>query len=94
MTQCAEHVAYQLPNEFTRVGYLMTAIECSDPKLQAAMANIDGDSGPGGKRSDFEAAAAYLLPKDPVASRQPANLVLASGRARFVHATKTRLQAL
>ena len=33
------------------------------------MANVDGDTGAGGKRSDFEAAESFLLPKDPVAAR-------------------------
>ena len=69
MTQCAQYVEFQLPNEYTRVGFLLTSIQCSDPKLQASMANVDGDTGVGGKRSDFEAAASFLLPKDPVAAR-------------------------
>ena len=38
--------------------------------LQAAMANINDDTGPNGKRGDFEAAVAYLLPKDPVIRRK------------------------
>ena len=67
MTQCAQHVQFQLPNEYTRVGYLLTAIQSTDPKLQAAMANVDGDTDANGKRNNFESAAAYLLPKDPVA---------------------------
>ena len=69
MTQCAQYVEFQLPNEYTRVGFLLNSIQSSDPKLQAAMANVDGDTGAGGKRSDFEAAASFLLPKDPVAAR-------------------------
>ena len=40
MQQCAEHIAYQLPNELTRVGYLLEGIQCSDPGLQAAMASV------------------------------------------------------
>ena len=75
MVACAEHVQYQLPNEHTRVGYLLDAIECNDPALQAAMANIDQDVGDGtaanpGKRNDFELAVAALLPKDPVARKR------------------------
>ena len=31
------------------------------------MANIDDDTGMCGKGNDFESAASYLLPKDPVA---------------------------
>ena len=67
MTQCSQHVQFQLPNEYTRVGYLLTAIQSSDAKLQAAMANVDGNTGVDGKRNNFESAASYLLPKDPVA---------------------------
>ena len=67
MKSCYEHVAYQLPNDHTCVGYL-NAIKCDDAGLQAAIANILDDEN--GKRQDFEAAAAYLLPKDPVAKRR------------------------
>ena len=75
MQACAEHVEFQLPNEHSRVGYLLDAIECNDPPLQAAMANVEEDVGDGtadnpGKRNDFELAVAYILPKDPVAKKR------------------------
>ena len=78
MQQCSQYVAYQLPNEHTRVGFLLDAIECNEAPLQAAMANIEDDTEVGGtptnpipgKRNDFEAAVAYLLPKDPVARKR------------------------
>jgi len=70
MTQCADHVEFQLPNEYTRVGYLLSGIETSDPKLQAAIAVVESDSNADGKRHNFEDTASYLLPKDPVAARQ------------------------
>ena len=73
MTQCAAHVDFQLPNEHTRVGYLLEAIQCSDAGLQAAMASIKVDTGANGKRNDFEASAAHLLPYDPVAKRRAQN---------------------
>jgi hypothetical protein len=41
---CAEHVQYQLPNEHSRVGYVIDAIESDDAPLQAAMANILDDT--------------------------------------------------
>jgi hypothetical protein len=72
MQACAEHVQYQLPNEHSRVGFLLNAIENSDAGLQAAMASINVDDGPTGKRNDFEAAASYLLPYDPVARKRTA----------------------
>ena len=49
MQQCSQHVAYQLPNEHTRVGFLLDAIQTSDAGLQAAMAQIKTDDGPNGK---------------------------------------------
>ena len=70
MLQCAEHVTYQLPNEYTRVTYLLDAIETSDAALQAAIALCRNDTGPTGKRSDFEATAAFMLPHDPVARKR------------------------
>ena len=67
--QCAEHIAYQLPNELTRVVYLLEGIQCSNPHLQAAMASVRTDDGANGMRSDFERAAAHLLPYNPVARK-------------------------
>ena len=72
MQQCAEHVDYQLPNEHSRVGYLLDAIESTDPSLQAAMALVRNDTGADGKRNNFEATASYLLPHDPVARKRTA----------------------
>ena len=40
MQQCAKHIAYQLPNELTRGGYLLEGIQCPDPGLQAAMVSM------------------------------------------------------
>ena len=37
MQASAEHVQYQLPNEHSRVGFLLEAIQCSDPGLQATV---------------------------------------------------------
>ena len=70
MQQCAEHVEYQLPNEHTRVGYLLEGIQCSDVGLQAAMASVRTDDGPTGMRNTFETAATHLLPYDPVAKKR------------------------
>ena len=70
MSAGAEHVECQLPNEFTRVGHLLDAIQSSDPALQAAIAAIRQDDGEDGMRHDFERAVAKLLPVDPVARRR------------------------
>ena len=70
MSACAEHVQYQLPNEHSRVGLLIDAIQCADAGLQAAMASVKTDNGPYGLRNDFERAVAHLLPYDPVAKKR------------------------
>ena len=70
MLACAEHVQYQLPNEHSRVGFLLDAIQCADAGLQAAMASVKTDNGPNGMQNNFEQAAAHLLPYDPVAKKQ------------------------
>ena len=70
MQASAEHMQYQLPNEHSRVGFLLEAIQCSDPGLQAAMASIKTDNGLEGMRNNFEATAAHLLPYDPVAKKR------------------------
>ena len=61
---------YQLPNEHSRVGFLLQAIQCSDPGLQAAMPSIKTDNGLEGMRNNFEATPAHLLPYDPVAKKR------------------------
>jgi hypothetical protein len=64
---CALHVDYQLPNERTRVKYLLDSIRgCNDPGVQARIANIEGDDSANGKRNQFEDSVTHLLPADPV----------------------------
>ena len=71
MTQCAQKITVQLPNEFSRVGYLLDAIECHDPQLQAAMAQVRQDKTPVvGMRNNFENAVAQILPAGPVARKR------------------------
>jgi hypothetical protein len=70
MQAAAEHVTYQLPNEHSRVGYLLEAIQCNDAGLQAAMASIKTDQTPNGMRNNFEAASTHLLPYDPVQKKR------------------------
>ena len=45
MQASAEHVQYQIPNEHSRVGFLLEAIQCSDPGLQGAVASIKTENG-------------------------------------------------
>ena len=70
MQASAEHVQYQLPNEHSRVGFLLEAIQGSGPGLQAAMASIKTDNGLEGMRNKLEATAAHLLSYDPVAKKR------------------------
>jgi hypothetical protein len=70
MSQCATHINYQLPNANSRVTYLLSALECMHPPLQAAMALIRSDQDEDGKMNDFEATASFLLPHDPVANKR------------------------
>ena len=66
MRVAAAHVDCQLPTEHTRVGYLLDSIESKDAALNAAIASVEEDQGPTGKRNDFESAVSHILPKDPV----------------------------
>ena len=73
MHACTQHVNYQLPNEHSRVGYVLDDIENTHPPLLATMANIEEDIGTDaapGKCDNFENSDAYLLPKDPVIKRR------------------------
>ena len=64
------HVDFQLPNSHTRVGYLLDAIKCDDAALLAAIAKVEEDDTPQGKRNDFELCATHLLPKDPIVKKR------------------------
>ena len=68
--RCAEHVPFQLPLETTRVSCLLNAIECKDPELQAAIANVRMDNDKNGKLNNFKLAATHLAPRDPVARKR------------------------
>jgi len=70
MTAAAEHVTYQLPNEHSRVGYLLDSLQTADAGLNAAMASIKTDTANDGMRNDFEQAVTHLLPYDPVLKRR------------------------
>ena len=64
----------QLPNDRTRVGWLLDAIkECADKDVTAALAAVCLDDEPGGMRHDFERAVTFMLPTDPVKKRTDKN---------------------
>jgi hypothetical protein len=68
----SEHIEYQLPNEHSRVGYLIDSIQNNDPGLQAGLANVRSDKGPEGMRGDFETMVAHILPYCPVTKKRTA----------------------
>ena len=70
LQEASNHVTFQVPNEHTRVGYLIDNIKCSDAALQAAIAKVRTDTG--GARDNFEQAVTELLPVDPY-TRNKAN---------------------
>eukprot|EP00957_Ditylum_brightwellii_P071602 5443724-Ditylum_brightwellii.AAC.1 len=74
MKEVTEHVPLQLPNKFTRVGFLLAGITSSEAKLQAAMANNKSNAdlaSETSKRHHFELAVNYLQPFCPVLKKFP-----------------------
>ena len=58
MASCAQHITRQIPEEPTRVDYLLDGIVTTDAELQAAMATVRQDTRPViGARNNFERAA-------------------------------------
>ena len=70
MQDCTEFVPFQLPNDLTRVKYMLNGIENSDADLKAAIALVRTDDGADGAYNNFEKAAAFIIPLDPVAKRR------------------------
>jgi len=69
----SEHTPYQLPNEHTRVRLLLDGIETQDAQLLTAVEAVRADNVPEtGKANNFEAAAAHLQPRCPVARKRQA----------------------
>ena len=71
LTEASAHVAYQLPNDRTRVTYLLDSIRCTDPELLAAVAAVKNDDA--GMRDAFELTATSISPADPVARKRMNN---------------------
>ena len=70
LQRCAEHVQVEIPNERSRVGYLLDNIDCQDRDVTTALSHIRLDDTQQGMRSDFERAVAFLLPTDPVKKKK------------------------
>eukprot|EP00957_Ditylum_brightwellii_P068581 5206857-Ditylum_brightwellii.AAC.1 len=83
MKEAAEHIPFQLPNEFTRFGFLLATIKCSDTVLQDTMSNIKNDTdekSATNKRHNVEVAATYLLPFCQVLRKFPVALSVMPSR--------------
>ena len=66
--EAAEHVAHELPGNRTRVTYLIDSMKCKDPGVLAALSSVRQDDP--GMRTNFELAAAFLIPTCPVAKKK------------------------
>ena len=58
MVRASQHIAFELPNEHTRVGRLIKSITTKDPSIVSALTHIQGSPT---QRNDFETAAEFLL---------------------------------
>ena len=63
LKEAATHKNFQLPNNQTRVSYLIDNIINNDPDLSAAIARIRVNTD--NMRSNFEAAVAFMLLVEP-----------------------------
>ena len=77
LQRCADHVPVELPSDRTRVGYLISNIECQDKDVTTAISHIRLDDGANGMREDFERSVAFLLPTDPVKKKRGSKRVAA-----------------
>ena len=66
LQRCQEHVNCQLPDERSRVQYLLDNIQVEDSNVKAALSSVRMDDTANGMRNNFEATVAFLLPTDPV----------------------------
>ena len=73
LQRCADHVNCQLPNERSRVQFLLDNIQVEDSTVKAALSSIRMDDTPNGMRNNFEMAVTFLLPTDPVDKKKNRN---------------------
>ena len=60
MTEASDHVSHQIPDDRTRVGYLIASIESADANVVAALSSIRMDDT--GRCENFETASVFLAP--------------------------------
>ena len=64
LSEASDHVSHQLPNDRTRVGYLIDSITSTGKNVVAALASIHMDDT--GQREDFEEASILLAQIFPI----------------------------
>lgn len=88
------HVDCTVPNEFTRVNYLLASIENSDPSLQAALASVRQNDTPDGPKYSFELAVEKILPSDPVARKRSATSKRGNAEVSVTFADEVNISSL
>jgi hypothetical protein len=92
LVACAEQVDCQIPNQHSRVGYLLDSIQNNDPELQAAMVNVRTSKGANGMRSDFEQTVTHIQPYCPVAKKKTFGAKRGAGEISSVDAEVNDVQ--
>jgi hypothetical protein len=91
MTECAEHIPVNVPNNRARVTYLMDLIKTVDPQVLAAFAAVRQDEAD--KSVHFEHTFAYLVPVCPVTAKASKKTGRASIEANESGTTGNKQQA-
>lgn len=73
LVEAAQHAQYQVPDEHTRVGYLIDNLEHQDPNLFAAISQIRTNAQ--GTCDEFEQSISILLPVNPFLKSVPSKIV-------------------
>ena len=71
MVRASQFIAYEVPNEHTRVGRLMKSITCKEPAIISAITHIQGNDA---QRNDFELASDFLLLTAPKIKNNASNV--------------------
>ncbi len=77
LTECAEHIHVEIPNDRSLVTYLLDSFKAIDPSVLASMAAVRQDDAD--KRINFENAFTFLAPSCPVVAK-----AAKKGRVSFV----------
>ncbi len=67
LTECAEHIPFEIPNDWARVTYLLDSFKTIDLSVLAAMSAVRQDDAD--KRINFKNAFTFLAPSCPVLAK-------------------------